>query len=847
MKKLLALVLALVMSMSLVTISNAAFKDADKISNKEAVDVMAAVGVLAGYDNGEFGATDTLTRAQACKIIAYLDLGKDVAEALPAVQVFSDLSASNWAAKYVAYCADAGYVSGVGDNKFAPDEKVTGYQFGKMLLCALGYDATIEEMIGASWTIKVAKLMEKNSISKGTSKLGSANLTREEAAQYALNALKADMVDYENKGTNITINGAVIATGASKAEAVTGNDAKYGKIENEKKGDVKVYTVQLGEKLYDGKLEKLNGKADDLGRPASEWKYKAESIGTYGNSADATYVLTKNYTIDSTNTLIKVLQDEKLTDNDKLEFASLSGKQVYVNGVGVDSNATQVVNAMKNDAKGGVIVELYYNDDDSNKVNYVVILNYSITQIDDVSTKITKAQKEDGATCKIKVNGSYYTSDKVTGFNAKTYVEDAYLLYVVKSNEIIASQIAAEVTGAVSSTKGSDKATIGGTTYKYVSGVTIAVEDEGTFYLNVAGQIAATDTTSKSNDYIYVYNVTNKTETNSDGIDDETTYTAYYVTADGTKTSSVVKDADKLAKKLLGDNTKTASDMYTTTTSGKTTFTAQGVIAYSINSDKELVAENAKDAIDDLSIASGKNLDKNNAYGTDSDTKFVFTYKDGNKIKTSVATGYKNVKVDNTAKAWTVTNSDDNIIFVFVDNGTADNAYTSSELYAVLLDNTATVTKDGDDTINTYAVAINGEETTLSFKADTTLSDFDKGQVFTYKMGSKYAEDASKTDTATSKLAIAKAGDCTKNYVTLDNTQYNLGGKETIYTVTVEYKKSAKVDVYASTFDPTASGMAGKIDTVTVSEGGKVDKDNYVAYGLDGSDLKVLFVYDFIG
>ena len=62
MKKLLALVLALVMSMSLVTISNAAFKDADKISNKEAVDVMAAVGVLAGYDNGEFGATDTLTR-----------------------------------------------------------------------------------------------------------------------------------------------------------------------------------------------------------------------------------------------------------------------------------------------------------------------------------------------------------------------------------------------------------------------------------------------------------------------------------------------------------------------------------------------------------------------------------------------------------------------------------------------------------------------------------------------------------------------------------------------------------------------------------------------------------------
>ena len=37
MKKLLALVLALVMTMSLVTISNAAFSDADKIDHKEAV------------------------------------------------------------------------------------------------------------------------------------------------------------------------------------------------------------------------------------------------------------------------------------------------------------------------------------------------------------------------------------------------------------------------------------------------------------------------------------------------------------------------------------------------------------------------------------------------------------------------------------------------------------------------------------------------------------------------------------------------------------------------------------------------------------------------------------------
>ena len=83
MKKLLALVLALVMSMSLVTISNAAFKDADKIDYKEAVDVMNAVGVFIGDEKGNFNAKENLTREQAAKIIAYLELGSKAADALP--------------------------------------------------------------------------------------------------------------------------------------------------------------------------------------------------------------------------------------------------------------------------------------------------------------------------------------------------------------------------------------------------------------------------------------------------------------------------------------------------------------------------------------------------------------------------------------------------------------------------------------------------------------------------------------------------------------------------------------------------------------------------------------------
>ena len=167
MKKLLALVLALVMSMSLVTISNAAFKDADKIDYKEAVDVMNAVGVFVGDEKGNFNAKDNLTREQAAKIIAYLELGEKAADALVGSATFTDVAATRWLAGFVGYCAQAGIVSGVGDSKFDPAGQLTALQFGKMLLVEIGYDAKAAGMVGTDWAINTSKLLATTGLMKG--------------------------------------------------------------------------------------------------------------------------------------------------------------------------------------------------------------------------------------------------------------------------------------------------------------------------------------------------------------------------------------------------------------------------------------------------------------------------------------------------------------------------------------------------------------------------------------------------------------------------------------------------------------------------------------------------------
>ena len=84
MKKFLSLVLALVMTMSLVTISAGAkdFTDNSSITYNEAIDVMSAVKVIDGYPDGSFKPSTQLNRGQAAKILCNMLLGPTTASAL---------------------------------------------------------------------------------------------------------------------------------------------------------------------------------------------------------------------------------------------------------------------------------------------------------------------------------------------------------------------------------------------------------------------------------------------------------------------------------------------------------------------------------------------------------------------------------------------------------------------------------------------------------------------------------------------------------------------------------------------------------------------------------------------
>ena len=198
MKKFLSLVLALAMTMSLVTVSAGAkdFTDNSKIEYKEAVDVVSALGIVGGYEDGAFNPQNTLTRGAAAKIICNLILGTTTASALRAdTAPYSDVPTTNTFAGYIAYCQKEGIISGYADGTFKPAATLTGYAFMKMLLGALGYDSDIEGYTGANWSIAVGKRALGIGLDDGNDNFVGVNaVTREEACLYAFNTLKATML-----------------------------------------------------------------------------------------------------------------------------------------------------------------------------------------------------------------------------------------------------------------------------------------------------------------------------------------------------------------------------------------------------------------------------------------------------------------------------------------------------------------------------------------------------------------------------------------------------------------------------------------------------------------------------
>ena len=574
-KKVLALVLVVASLMGMATMASATksddYSDADSITHVEAVDVMSTIGVFDGI-SGSFSGDSILTREQAAKIITYMILGKDDADALVAsVAPYTDVSRDRWSAGSIAYCKNEGILAGVGNGRFEPDGKLTGVAFAKMCLVALGYDPAIEKLVGSDWAVNTSKLAIAGAgITGNLSQVSLADeMSREDACQMAFNTLKADMVDYDDRGTNITINGATIATGSSKAKPVSRETgwADTGRDDGNIDGD----GIQQFAEKYFTKLKKTGG-TDSFGRPATTWKFKADEVGTYVDSSK----LIQSWTAKAPKGEMYSAIGGSIVD--KLNSAK-NGYELtaYVDGAYQTAADTKVFFAKNSTAAAGksiagagdgssnigksgngVLTELYMDDDDN--VTVVMINTYLVQATADYNTVNQRVNVEavDIDTNKTVSTNFLPTTISNDDFDVSGVKDGDYLLVTVsfgkdwgaKNNCSLESVTPATIqTATVTEYTERENVTMGGTKYDYNNilgdnekSEDFAINSDATLVLDTYGYIMCVDEAFSSSNFVYIDNFGSTSSMTSNPVAD-----AYF--ADGTNNEVSVNKVNGVKNK----------------------------------------------------------------------------------------------------------------------------------------------------------------------------------------------------------------------------------------------------------------------------------------------------------
>ena len=354
-KKVLAL--SLVFAMAFTMMAGAAFKDQDKIDPALTNDIqlLTALGVFQGDENGNFNPTDNVKRSEAAKMIYVLKNNgvDDGAVAFQGVSKYSDVPVGHWAEGYINYCTNLGYMGGWQENgvqKFDPNGNVTGVELMKMLLCMIGYKADVQGYTGNGWQTNVLVDAATSGLSANFIPSVYGATPRQWTARLMTNALDAKYVVYSKGeltyGDNTyaeqylslrTVEGTLVETNNNKLGATTGSIAAS--LNESDKVMVQTGFDSKGAPVYVTAV----GDADDnlLGQPVKMYYKQAGTTSEAKLYAVLPYAKTQKVV----NTTLDAI---------KYDSADKSGRTVTIEGLGKMDYSKSTVD--------GKQVEVYMNN-----------------------------------------------------------------------------------------------------------------------------------------------------------------------------------------------------------------------------------------------------------------------------------------------------------------------------------------------------------------------------------------------------------------------------------------------------------------------------------------------------
>ena len=641
-KRALSLVLSTAMLVGMMAVgTGAAHADVTAEHNVEAIEVVSAAGIMGA--NEEFNPDAKITRNEMAVVMVNM-LGLDTDDFVGA-STFTDVP--EWAADYVDACYANGIVSGVSATEYNGGANVTTAEAALMMMKALGYFKFTVDFEN-DWMLATVKQASKINLLDDINAKATAAMTRNEVAQLALNALESNVVTGTNSSanTNISLGDAVISiTGASTYTVDYAITVDSAVVDYNSSADGK---LQLIEKLYEHDFTK-DALTDEFGRDASIWVDMVEGDVISVAAKAPKFVMVAD---EAGTTLKDLVEDNKL---EKL----------------VDLTAAQEALTYA----AGDVVELFM---DKKTVTNIVTYYYAAAKIDEVEKcdeDIHEDAIEAGAEYVITIDGTDYFDIQFANFDAKTFVEDAVIVYPTQDGtmKVAIKDVVGNIDGVtgsepyflgteivdateikVDTKKAAEFVTAGSDKYVLSANVAdlgadaIAVGAEFALYVDANGYVVAyekiADADAVIEDVYYVDFVKTKSSTEYVGDSANLTYFAQLVAMDGTISTIELEKADKNVNDGVTAYTSAFNGRLVTISDKKWTVGATTFKADDNKFDLKLWTSADWDGEEGApfsfnGIVFDEDSTRAGAYRITADTKFVVISETGSDLAAEVVTG----------------------------------------------------------------------------------------------------------------------------------------------------------------------------------------------------------------
>lgn len=688
-KRALSLALASVMVLGMTVVgTGASYTDVTSKQNQEAIEVLQAVGIMVGDNNGNFNPDQKVTRNEMAVVMS--NLMDYRAATYAGTSPFTDVP--SWAEPYVAACWNNGITSGYTKTTYGGSDSVTTSQAALMLMKALGYFQYSSDF-GTDWQFATVKQATKIELFDDVDSGVREAMTRNDLAQLVLNTLEAGTVEAEKDGQDIEVNGVTISSNvkynfitSNKDYASSISDLRAAASTNATSG----YIVELGEKLYSGDLKKDKG-SDAFQRPANVWTYKSAEVGKYADAADGEWTAKV-----SNKALYNAVGSSAYDNYDWSVYRN--GKVVTANNVQLENvKGKAVLNADKSSKTSnervltsgdGVLTQVYVDDTANydNQGNLVSKGTVVLTMVDTGVAKVTKVTETDGeyevtVAFKTKPEGQTNIDSKFT--TDTKFAKDDIVVYTAADKEIKSMAVAKTVAGKVTAQADKDYTTLDGTKYGYNyaykdNGVQAGlynledskkddnpvIDKEATLYLDAYGYAVAFEgKSSTAEDYLFV-------KATDEAYGDVSAKVVFF---DGTQKTI---DIDKLDDNDVKDKNDIKANTVYKYTAGTSDYDLTSVTNYTAGSHKDNAGNTVYQG--EISNKTPSITDNKNTTITTDDTVIVTgdsqtVYVDVENNKTW--TGYKNVSNKSNAGIAAVKNSDKvaEIVFIYGNFSSAAN------------------------------------------------------------------------------------------------------------------------------------------------------------------------------